>query len=114
MNNHNGDTQFSSEVHVLAGMLRPYCVDQHLVVRWLRGVARTSSSLVKLKTDGINPVSSATVYRIFPFVFIFYGINGNGTDQNGSRIENGRAFVRSYLRSPVFYRSIPFFIKTGK
>ena len=45
MNNHNGDTQFSLEVHVLAGTLRPRCVDQHLVVRWLRGVARTSSSL---------------------------------------------------------------------
>ena len=45
MNNHNGDTQFSPEVHVLAGTLRPHCVDQHLVVRWLRGVARTSSSL---------------------------------------------------------------------
>jgi hypothetical protein len=37
---------------------------------------------VKLKTDGINPVSSATVFRIFPFVFVFPGINGNG-------IENG-------------------------
>jgi len=45
MNNHNGDTQFSLEVHVLAGTLRPCCVDQNLVVRWLRGVARTSSSL---------------------------------------------------------------------
>jgi len=49
MNNHNGDTQFSSEVHVLAGTLRPRCVDQHLVVRWLRGVARTSSSLGRHK-----------------------------------------------------------------
>jgi len=45
MNNHNGDTQFSPEVHVLADTLRPCCVDQHLVVRWLSGVARTSSSL---------------------------------------------------------------------
>ena len=45
MNNHNGDTQFSPEVHVLADTLRPRCVDQHLVVQWLRGVARTSSSL---------------------------------------------------------------------
>jgi len=45
MNNHNGDTQFSPEVHMLAGMLRPRCVDQHLVVQRLRGVARTSSSL---------------------------------------------------------------------
>ena len=36
---------FSPELHVLAGTLRPRCVDQHLVVRWLRGVARTSSSL---------------------------------------------------------------------
>jgi len=45
MNNHNGETQFSPEVHVLAGTLRPRCVDQHLVVRWLRGVARTSSLL---------------------------------------------------------------------
>ena len=36
---------FSSEVHVLADTLRPCCVDQHLVVRQLRGVARTSSSL---------------------------------------------------------------------
>ena len=45
MNNDNGDTQFSPEVHVLAGTLRSRCVEQHLVVRWLRGVARTSSSL---------------------------------------------------------------------
>ena len=42
MNNHNGDTQFSLDVHVLAGTLRCSCVDQHLVVRRLRGVARTS------------------------------------------------------------------------
>jgi len=42
---HNWDTDFSPEVHVLAGTLRPYCVDQHLVVRRLRGVARTLSSL---------------------------------------------------------------------
>ena len=41
---HNWDTNFSPEVHVLAGTLRPRCVDQHLVVRRLRGVARTSSS----------------------------------------------------------------------
>ena len=39
MNNHNGDTQFSLKVHVLAGTLRPRCVDQHLVVRRLRVVA---------------------------------------------------------------------------
>jgi len=45
MNNHNGDTQFSPEVHVLASMLRPCCGDQHLVVQQLRGVAQTSSSL---------------------------------------------------------------------
>jgi len=45
MNNHNGDTQFSPEVHMLAGTLRPHCVDQHLVVRQLIGIARTSSSL---------------------------------------------------------------------
>jgi len=44
MNNHNRDTQFSPKVHVLVGMLRPRCVDQHLVVRWLRGVAQTSST----------------------------------------------------------------------
>jgi hypothetical protein len=29
------DNQFSSEVHVLAGTLHPYCVNQHLVVRRL-------------------------------------------------------------------------------
>jgi len=45
MNNHNGDTQFSPKVHVLAGTLRPHFVNQHLVARRLRGVARTSSSL---------------------------------------------------------------------
>ena len=40
------DTQdFSPEVHVLAGTLRPRCVDQHLVVWRLRGVAQTSSTL---------------------------------------------------------------------
>jgi hypothetical protein len=31
------------------------------------------------------------------------GVNGNGT-------ENGRAFVRPYLRYPVFNRDIPFFV----
>jgi len=30
---------------MLAGTLRPRCVDQHLVVQWLRGVVQTSSSL---------------------------------------------------------------------
>ena len=45
INKHNEDTRFSLKVHVLAGTLRPRCVDQHLVVRWLRGVARTLSSL---------------------------------------------------------------------
>jgi hypothetical protein len=29
MNNQNGDTQFSPEVCVLVGTLRPHCVDQH-------------------------------------------------------------------------------------
>jgi len=42
---HNWDIDFSPEVHVLAGTLHPRCVDQHLVVRQLRGVARTSSSV---------------------------------------------------------------------
>jgi len=42
---HNRDTDFSPEVHVLAGTLRPRCVDQHLVVRRLKGIAQTSSSL---------------------------------------------------------------------
>jgi len=37
--------RFSPEVHLVATNLRPRCVDQHLVVRWLRGVTRTSSSL---------------------------------------------------------------------
>ena len=34
------DNQFSPEVRVLANMLRPRCVDQHLVVQRLRGVAQ--------------------------------------------------------------------------
>ena len=38
---------------------------------------------LKLKTDGRNPVPSATVYHIIPTVFVFYGINGNGTE-NGT------------------------------
>ena len=33
------DNQFSPEVHMLANTLRPRCVNQHLVVRRLRGVA---------------------------------------------------------------------------
>lgn len=37
----------------------------------------------RMKTDGMNPVSSATVYRFFPTVFVFSGINGNGTE-NGT------------------------------
>jgi len=44
MINQNGHTQFSPKV-VLASMLHPHCVDQHLVVQQLRGVARTLSSL---------------------------------------------------------------------
>jgi len=36
---------FSPEVHLVATKLRPRCVDQHLVVRWLRGVTRTSYPL---------------------------------------------------------------------
>ena len=43
------DNQFSPEVHVLANTLRPRCVDQHLVVRRLRGVARTSSTQLTLQ-----------------------------------------------------------------
>jgi hypothetical protein len=38
---------------------------------------------VKMKTDGMNPVPSAIVYRIFLSVFVFCGINGNGTE-NGT------------------------------
>jgi hypothetical protein len=34
----------SPEVHVLAGTLRPCCVDHYLVVRRLRGVAQTLSN----------------------------------------------------------------------
>jgi hypothetical protein len=30
--NHKGDTQFSPEVYVLAGTLRPRCVDHHFMV----------------------------------------------------------------------------------
>jgi len=55
MNNYNGDTQFSPKVHVLAGTLR--CVDQHLVVRRLRGVARTSSSLGHRKNQPPSEVT---------------------------------------------------------
>ena len=54
---HNWDTKFSLEVHVLAGMLRPRCVDQYLVIRRLRGVARTSSSLGDRKK---RPTSEVT------------------------------------------------------
>jgi hypothetical protein len=34
---------FSPEVHVLAGTLRPCCVDQYYVVRWLIGDPHPSS-----------------------------------------------------------------------
>jgi len=34
---------FSPEVHVLAGTLRPRCVDQHFVVRRLIGIPHPSS-----------------------------------------------------------------------
>jgi hypothetical protein len=34
----------------------------------------------------------------------------NGTQSNGSGTENGGAFVRPYLRNPVFDRDIPFFV----
>jgi hypothetical protein len=43
---------FSPEVHVLTGTLRPCCVDQHLVVRQLRGVG----------TNLIEPVDTARTY----------------------------------------------------
>ena len=45
----------------------------------------------------------------FPVHFHFSGINRNGTE-NGSGTENGGAFVRPYLRNPVFDRDIPFCI----
>nr|ABF70027.1 hypothetical protein MA4_42M13.4 [Musa acuminata] len=52
---------FSPKVHVLAGTLHPRCVDQHLVVWWLRGVARTSSSLrggaTYMARSGVRPTS---------------------------------------------------------
>jgi len=48
---------FSPEVHVFAGTLRPRCVDQHLVVRWLRAVARTSSLLGHHKNLPTNEVA---------------------------------------------------------
>jgi len=54
---HNWDTNFSPEVHVFAGMLRPRCVDQHLVVRRLRGVARTSSSLGHRKNRSTSEIT---------------------------------------------------------
>ena len=38
---------------------------------------------VRIKTDGMNPVPFVTVYRFFLFVFVFSGINGNGTE-NGT------------------------------
>jgi hypothetical protein len=37
----------------------------------------------RMKMDGMNPVSSATVYRFFPSVFVFSGMNRNGTE-NGT------------------------------
>jgi len=48
---------FSPEVHVLASMQHPCCVDQHLVVRQLGGVARTLSSLGHRKN---RPTSEVT------------------------------------------------------
>ena len=45
---------------MLAGTLRPRCVDQHLVVRWLRGVARTSSSLEHHKNLPTSEVAQDT------------------------------------------------------
>ena len=52
------------------------------------------ASFVKRKTDGTNLVPSATAYRIFLSVFVFFcGINGNGTENGtgytGTRTENG-------------------------
>jgi hypothetical protein len=50
---------------------------------------------LKMKTDGMNPVLSATVYRIVPSVFVSCGINGNGTENRtgytgtGIGTENG-------------------------
>ena len=54
---HNWDTDFSPGVHVLAGTLCPCCVDQHLVVRRLRGVARTSSPLGHRKNRPTSEVA---------------------------------------------------------
>jgi len=51
---------FLPRVHVLAGMLCPRCVNQHLVVRRLRGVARTSSSLGHRKN---RPTSEVTQWH---------------------------------------------------
>jgi hypothetical protein len=47
----------------------------------------------RLKTDGMDPVPSATVYRFILTVFVFPGKYGNGTGNGtgctGTRIENG-------------------------
>jgi hypothetical protein len=48
---------------------------------------------VKMKTDGMNPVPSAAVYRFIPYVFVFPGKYGNGTENGteciGTGTENG-------------------------
>jgi hypothetical protein len=48
-----------------------------------RGVESDVHAAGKDENRRMNLVSSATVYRFFPSVFVFSGINGNGTE-NGT------------------------------
>ena len=64
--------------------------------------------------DGMNPVPSPAVYRIFSPIFVLCGINWNGTENGtgyiGTGTENGWVFFHPYCRFPVFDRDISIFI----
>ena len=77
---------FTPEVHVLAGMLRPHCVDQHLVVWWLIGVART----LLISNGHLN----VQVHR------------GYSSDASSATHRTRHSNIRGYSRSPASHMGV--------
>ena len=70
------------------------------------------SVYLKMKMDGMNPVPSATVYRIFSSIFVFCGINENGTktgrDTPGSEPKMFEHFFVHIVGIPFLTKIFPF------
>jgi hypothetical protein len=58
--------------------------------------SQCSHRWLKLKTDGINPVSSAIVYRIFPSVSVISGLTETGPKTGRSKTGAGPKTVEHF------------------